>query len=339
MSARSDDVLWAIPAVALLAALAAAAAPLAVYTLTLALFGLPHVLSELRYVDRRFARSIAPPVLWRMLGLLVFLVAIRSATVFHAIPAMTGVGLELGTVVLLALNVAGGSLAQRIVACTVAAGIGLATWLSPYETTIGFSIFHNFTPLGFLWQILPPGRRAWPMSAAGLGFLGLPLLVATGLPRDVLGAMGLLAAGDPLGAGSLASHLYVYVPRAWLGGGHAIDLFSASVVAQAAHYFSVIVVLPVLLGRTDPNARGIVPWPRGAWFFVLLAVLGAAAFARFALGFSEARALYGIAASVHAWVEIPLLILALTAFSQVKLPINPAANDAVFATSETSIAR
>jgi hypothetical protein len=339
MTARSDGLLWAIPAVALLAALAAASAPLAVYTLTLAAFGVPHVLSELRYVDRRFARRIAPGMLWRMLALLVLLVVIRSATVFHAIPAMTGVMLELSTVVLLALNVAGGSFAQRIAASLIAAGIGLATWLSPYETTIGFSIFHNLTPLGFLWQILPPGRRAGPMSAACLGFLGLPLFVATGLPREALAATGLLLSGDPLGAGPLASHLYVYVPRAFLSGAHAIDLFSASAVAQVSHYFSVIVVLPLLLARTDPNARGIVPWPRAAWFFALLAVFGAAAFARFSLGFPEARALYGIAASVHAWVEIPLLILALTAFSQAKLPSTPAANDAAFATSETSIAR
>ena len=48
--------------VAILAAATAATlsviAPLAVYSLTLAAFGLPHVLSELRYVDRRFGRSL-----------------------------------------------------------------------------------------------------------------------------------------------------------------------------------------------------------------------------------------------------------------------------------------
>jgi hypothetical protein len=339
VAARSDTIVFAIPAVAVAGVAAAAAAPLATYTLTLALFGLPHVLSELRYVDRRFARRIAPAMLWRMLGLLAALVLIRSATVFHAIPAMTGVVLELGSVVLLALNVASGSPAQRVTACGVAMAIGLATWLSPYETTIGFSIFHNLTPLGFLWQILPPERRGIPMIAAVLGFLGLPLLVASGLPREILSTVGFLAQGDPLGAGPLAAHLYVYVPRAWLGDSHAVDLFSASVVAQVAHYFSVIVVLPVLLASTDPRARGLVPWPRGRWFFALVALLGAVAFARFAQGFTEARALYGIAASVHAWVEIPLLVLALTAFSQAKLKKIPTPNDAAFATSETSIAR
>jgi hypothetical protein len=177
------------------------------------------------------------------------------------------------------------------------------------------------------------------MVAATLGFLGLPLLVASGLPREILSAAGLLAHSDPLGAGPLSAHLYVYVPRAWLGDARALDVFSASAVAQVAHYFSVIVVLPVLLARTDPDARGIVAWPRGRWFFALVAVLGVLAFSRFAQGFVEARALYGIAASVHAWVEIPLLVLALTAFSQAKLKITPAANDAAFATSETSIAR
>ncbi len=252
---------------------------------------------------------------------------------------MTGVVIELSTVVLLAVNVASGSLVQRVSACAAASAIGIATWLSPYETTIGFSILHNLTPLGFLWQILPEGRRSTPMAAALLGFVGLPLLVASGLAREVFAAAGMFSAADPLGAGPLWSHLYVYVPRSVLHGPHAVDLFSASVVAQIGHYFSVIVVLPLLLAREEPGARGLAPWPRGRWFWLAVSVLGVIAVARFAQGFVEARALYGILASVHAWVEIPLLILALTAFSQAKLPITPAANDAAFATSETSIAR
>lgn len=339
MAARGDRIVIAIPVVAVLMAGAAVAAPLAAYTLSLAAFGLPHVLSELRYVDRRFARHIGPAMLWRMLALLGVLVAVRTASVFHAVPAMTGVVLELSAVVLLALNVAAGSIAQRVVACGVAVAIGTATWLSPYETTIGFSIFHNLTPLGFLWQILPAGRRAGMMSAAALGFLALPLAVASGVPRELFATIGWISSVDPIGAGPLWSHLYVYVPRALLHGRHAVDLFSASVVAQGAHYASVIVVLPLLLARTEPGAKGIVPWPRARWFFLALAVLGAVAFARFASGFVEERALYGILASVHAWVEIPLLILAFTAFSQRNSMSSPTANDAAFATSETSIAR
>ena len=339
MAARGDRIVFAVPVVALAMAGAAVSAPLAAYTLSLAAFGLPHVLSELRYVDRRFSRRIAPTMLWRMLALLAVLVTVRTATVFHAVPGMTGVVLELSAVVLLALNVASGSIAQRVVACGVAVAIGLATWLSPYETTIGFSIFHNLTPLGFLWQILPSGRRAGAMSAAALGFIGLPVAVASGVPRELFATIGWISSIDPIGAGPLWSHFYVYVPRALLDGPHAIDLFAASVVAQSAHYVSVIVVLPLLLARTEPTAKGLVPWPKARWFFLALAALGAIAFARFAFGFAQARALYGILASVHAWVEIPLLILAFTAFSQRNSMSSPAANDAAFATSETSIAR
>jgi hypothetical protein len=41
--------------------IAAVAAPLLVYSLTLAMFGAAHVLSELRYVDRRFGRGLGLP--------------------------------------------------------------------------------------------------------------------------------------------------------------------------------------------------------------------------------------------------------------------------------------
>ena len=74
------------------------------------------------------------------------------------------------------------------------------------------------------------------MTLALTAFVGLPILVATGLPRIALAAVGLVVPSiDPLGAGPLGNHLYVYVPSQLQGAGSAIDLFSASVVAQCAH--------------------------------------------------------------------------------------------------------
>src|SRR5208337_4826620 len=63
------------------------AAPLAVYTVTLAAFGLPHVLNELRYVDRRFGLRVSRTLLWRILPLLLVIAASRAALVFHLVPA------------------------------------------------------------------------------------------------------------------------------------------------------------------------------------------------------------------------------------------------------------
>ena len=143
---------------------------------------------------------------------------------------------------------------------------------------------------------------------------------------------------DPLHAGPLADNLFVYVLPQFVATPQAVDLFTASVVAQGAHYASVIVLLPLLLGRLDPQARGLVAWPAATVFAFLCVGAGAIGLARFLGGFAEARALYGIVASVHAWIEIPVLILALTGAAQPSSQ-SPKKNDPEFAISETTIAR
>jgi hypothetical protein len=314
-------------------------APLATYTVTLAVFGLPHVLSELRYVDHRFGRRLERRLLLPIAVLLPAIVALRTATVFHLIPPTLGVTAELGGVALLALCCARGSEARRIVALVVAGSLGGATALAPYDTAISLSILHNLTPLGFLWQIVPSKKRGWAMSWAVAGFLGLPLLVATGWPRAaLLSLLGPAAEIDPLHAGALAAQLYVYVPTPFITTPRAVDFFAASVVAQGAHYAAVLIFLPLLLARLDPTARGLVMWPRAALFILLCVAAALLSFCSFVSGFAEARALYGIAASVHAWLEIPVLVVALSGPIQ---PANqsPIKQDAELAASDTSIAR
>jgi hypothetical protein len=314
-------------------------APLATYSVTLALFGLPHVSSELRYVDRRFGRRLERRFLLPIAILLPVIVAIRTGVVFHLLDARLGVPAELGGVAILALACARGPAGRKRLALLVAATIGGATAFAPYATAVTLSILHNLTPLGFLWQIVPRARRSRVMGWAAGGFLGLPLLVATGWPRDALHRlidplMGL----DPLHAGPLADNLFVYVPPQFVATPQAVDLFTASVVAQGAHYSAVIILLPLLLARLDPQARGLVAWPPGMIFAFLCAGAAALGLARFLGGFAEARALYGIVASVHAWLEIPVLILALTGAAQPSSQ-SPKRNDAEFAISETTIAR
>jgi hypothetical protein len=151
------------------------------------------------------------------------------------------------------------------------------------------------------------------------------------LPRVALAAIGVVVPSiDPFGVGPLGDHLYVYVPTWPQDTGSAIDLFSASVVAQCAHYAAVIIVLPALLAATDPKAVGMVAWPKGRMFSTIVIVLSSIALYRFATGFVSARALYGIAASLHAWIEIPLIIIALTG--------RPHANSARPASAEVPLA-
>ena len=65
-------------------------APLATYSVTLAVFGLPHVLSELRYIDRRFGRRLDKRFLLPIAVLLQMIVAVRASVVFHVAPLRLG---------------------------------------------------------------------------------------------------------------------------------------------------------------------------------------------------------------------------------------------------------
>jgi hypothetical protein len=150
--------------------------------------------------------------------------------------------------------------------------------------------------------------------------------------------LGPAAENDPLHAGALAAQLYVYVPQPFVATQRAVDLFTASVVAQGAHYAAVLVLLPLLLSRLDPNARGLVLWPRAGFFVLFCLAAGTLSLGFFFAGFAAARSFYGIAASVHAWLEIPILVLALTGRAQ---PANqsPMRQDAEFAASDANSAR
>lgn len=312
-------------------------APLAVYSVTLAAFGLPHVLSELRYVDRRFGRGLGIKTVAAMAFLLAAIVAARIAGLVHILRPETEPPLELGLVAVLALTAARGSAAARVAAIGLGLLIGVLAMADPFETTIGFSVLHNLTPLGFLWQLAPRRHRAAVMGWAGAAFVGLPLLVASGAPRLALAALGIGGAQiDPLAAGPLAADLPVYVPYRLLSNAHAIDLFTGSVVAQQAHYAAVIVALPLLLSRWSPGAKGLVAWPRGLVFYSVIAALAGLAFSRFEVDFVGSRALYSLLAAVHAWIEIPILIFALT--SPQPVSTSPAANEAPLVISESSMA-
>jgi hypothetical protein len=317
-------------------AVVASRQPLAAYTLSLGFFGLPHVLSELRYVDRRFGRTLRNRRGAIIAALLAAIVLGRVAGVVGWLSPNAGVPFELACAALLALVCAEGPIVRRGVAALCGAGIGAATLVSPFETMVVFSILHNFTPLGFLWQLAPRELRPWAVAFAGAAFFVLPLAVFLHAPAALFGAPG--PGLDPLGAGPLAQHLGVYVPSRWLYGVEARDFFAACVAAQGAHYASVILLLPLLLARVEPQARGFVAWPPARVFFPLIGLAGGIAFFGFAHDFAEARPLYGIMAALHAWIEIPILILALTPTEAVS-SASPTKSEPALATSETSSAR
>lgn len=290
----------------------AVALPLLTYTATLAIFGLAHVVTELHYVHARFG-----PRLHRRLS--IVLLALLAGVVGARVAAMTGL-LERETSLLLEL-----ALATALVASTLplmwrrgAWSFGTATLIgvallaglliSPIHTLLFFAVAHNITPIGFLVEAAPPRRRALTALGTATIFVGVPLLIATGWPATLLGEWGASGAEvSLLPAGPLSAHLGAYFPAAWHEYAWVHHAFSAVVFAQCMHYAVVIGVMPKLLGEDSFASRR-----KWTWWLGIVGIC-ATMLVLFWFDFSGARRIYGIAATVHAWVEIPILILSLSA--------------------------
>lgn len=302
--------------------------PLPVYALSLGAFGLIHVLAELRYVDLRFAGRVSRRLLAGWSLLLGAVVLIRVLAMTGALTGEPRAHAELGVVVLLALSVLGvawsrgstagfpGGLTMLVV---VALLFGGAT--APFETLVILALLHNLTPIAFLAERLDGASRRLAMSLCAVTFGALPLLILTGLPRRGLMWLGWDGAALPVpGVGVVTAHQGVFVPS-WLSGPLAVDLFTAAVYLQCLHYAVVIGVLPRLIPAGA--GAGVVPWPRSRAFTVLLATVGAISLVAFSREFAGTRALYGVFAAVHAWIEVPVLLAAVALARPARALVTP----------------
>jgi hypothetical protein len=297
-------------AVAVTAVGAVAVAPIAASALMIAAFGLPHVLYEMRYVDQRFGARSSREALAVFGALIAVIAAARVASGAHWLSGTWFMPFELGLGAALALAAAWFMRTNRLLGAVAAGAFALGAAFRPIETFLVWAWLHNLTPMGFVAEITEgEERRRW-LIALSVPFFVVPGLVATGVFHD---AAASLLAGDALltasafGAGD--KPLLAFLPP----GSTDLHLFSAAVVAQAMHYVAVIVVLPWLLqvkqgvGTQAP----LVPWPSPRLFAVAVAAAAAIGFAFYAVSYSDARAVYGVAAAIHAWIELPVLLLAL----------------------------
>lgn len=294
------------------AAIAAAAAPLWTYALTLACCGLPHVLVELRYVDQRFAARVPRAGVWLLALGLVGIATLRAAGI-GGIGTASGrvfgelvVGAGLVALVLPLARRSRGGIAA--VALFAALALGAAT--APMETLVVLSLLHNLTPIGFLAERLRGVRRTRALALCAVVFGAIPLALLLGGGELLAGGLAMAPeSAGPFGAGDLDQNLPVFVPSPWLGTGFGDRLFAAAAFLQCMHYAVVLGVLP-RLGGGDEARGAVVPWPRAAWFLPVVGVAGALALVGFARDFAGTRATYGVFAAVHAWLELPVLALA-----------------------------
>ena len=293
-------------AVAVISVVGVAIAPIASFVLMISVFGLPHVLYELRYCDERFSER-APPVLLGVLGALVGTIALgRIANGMHWLSSDILVPIELGLGATLALVAAYWMRERRWLGALIGIAFALGASFKPIETFVVWAWLHNLTPLGFVAEVTQgPERRRWLMMLS-VPFFVLPALVATGIFHDIAAvvlAMPELQNLSMFGAGDRP--LLSFLPP----GSYDLNLFSAAVVAQSMHYVAVIVLLPRLL--KDKTSRTLVAWPGWGMFAAGVSAVALVAFGIYAVSYSDARAAYAVAAAIHAWIELPVLLLAL----------------------------
>lgn len=306
-----------VAAYALGAALLASAAPLLAYAGSLALFGAPHVLAELRYVDGRFGRRLRAGAGALMLAILALVVGLRALTILHRIHPADGYVAELGLVATLAFVVVpdlAATPARAAFAIALGGALAAGSALAPWTTVVTLAILHNATPVGFLTERLAgrPERRRVLATCAVL-FLAIPALIAGGLPARALEALGAWRPDATFGTvGALVSHLRVFVPEAVTNASFAPHVFAACAFLQLLHYGIVIGVLPRLLAtRGTEGDDPVMPWPAARVLGLGIAGVGLVAAVGFVRDFAGTRAAYGLLASVHAWIELPVLLLAL----------------------------
>ncbi len=301
----------------LVAALAASAAPLLVYSTTLATLGAVHVGTELRYVDERFGRRPRRS-LRAILGILLAgIVGLRTLTVLGWTDPHEEIQLELLLVAALAIAVvpavAGKGGAAGAVAAAVALVVGVGALLAPLDVLVVLAVLHNATPVGFLAERLEGAQRRRALLACGFVFLLVPAALVLGAADPLLALVGGRRVDAALlRTGPLDAHIGVFVPRSLFAWSRADHLFAAATYLQCCHYAVVIGVLPRLSRAGASGApRPLVRWPsRRAFTAILVAAAGVSLWG-FAAAFGDARAVYGIAAALHAWVEVPVLLLAL----------------------------
>jgi len=297
-------------AVAAVSVASVVVAPLAAFVLMISAFGLPHVLYELRYVDERFSSRTSTPLLG-IIGALVGAIALaRIANSMHWLTSAWFVPIEFGLGAALAFTAAAFMRKNRALGALIGIAFALGATYWPIETFLVWAWLHNLTPMGFVAEITEgEERRRW-LFWLGLPFFVLPGLVAAGVFHDAAALIFPIAQTQALSVFDAGDRpLLSFLPP----GSSDLHLFSAAVVAQAMHYVAVIVMMPMLLKAKQGGVRAptVVPWPSWRVFAMGVAGIAIVAFGIYAISYTDARAGYAVAAAIHAWIELPVLLLAL----------------------------
>ena len=282
--------------------------PFSTYAATLAIFGVPHVVVELRYIDSRFHGQISELFEFILIQGLLIIAGIRCFSLFGFFPVQFTSVIELCLLFCLVLTATYFLFKQgfkfALLGLTLSIGLGIGTLLSPLTTLILFAILHNLTPIGFIAKQFRVGQRTRALFLCSCIFLILPLVIFVSRWLIV----------DELSLENFTSYLSVFVPSQLQQQAIALPLFCAVTFLQCMHY---AVVIGLFSQWTVWQAPTLIPWPKPKYFLVILLGVSTLFLISFTHSFLGTRAFYSIAAAIHAWVEIPLLLIALIPSNQV----------------------
>lgn len=339
------------------------AVPLVTYALSLALFGLLHVFSELAYIHQRFASLYQSQKVWGFKWVywiylyLAMIISIRSIQIgkWISLSKSTWFQLELSLVVLmLAMVFFLIKKENRAYQMLLVVGLMLISFLIhayPIEMLLFFSIFHNFTPIFFLCEYRQKSfdhlniqqQKIFLLYQKSIlfAFIFIPILIIQWQPFLWFYPYQ-LSSLKPwlLETKSIEHHLSIFTLKSWDSAENpylVISIFSAVVFCQILHYAVVIHLLPTLQSWVKDHALSSLDNPllnpQGLQDFQgfqpksifsvqkILLILPLISFFFFQIDFFKARQYYGLFASFHAWIELPLflsLLLSLQGFSKIK---------------------
>lgn len=298
-----DNIVLICGSIVLISAFLSVFFPFSTYSVSLAIFGVPHVIVELRYIDSHFHARISQLFESIMVTGLLIIATIRYLYLCGFFTVQFTSIIELCLVLFLAIGatylIFKKNLKSAIVSSILTIAICIGIWFSPLTTLIIFAILHNLTPIGFIakqFQAQPQQKKA--LLLCSCIFFILPLVVFLSRWTMV----------HQVQLGNYTSYLNAFVPSELQQKTIALPLFSAVTFLQCMHY---AVVIGLFSGWTTWQADTLVPWPNPKYF--LRTILAVSAF--FSIGFTYSflgtRAIYSIVAAIHAWVEIPLLLISL----------------------------
>lgn len=197
-----------------------------------------------------------------------------------------------------------------ILICTILfAGV---FWI-PTLMMVLLAVLHNLTPIGFIAEKLRGLQRKFALFICFIVFVLTPLIIISGYPYNFLSSLNLVVpSANILQTGNLQLHLSAFVPQQLHENAIATHAFSAAVFLQCMHYAVVLGILPNWERNKNQNFEiNLLLWNRRSIFETVVIFLSTLIFIYFTQSFTDARKIYSIAAAVHAWVEFPILLLAL----------------------------